>query len=616
MHIQLYNSPVKINSAELQVILNRGVSKEDVYEYINPTEECVNPPEAFGLDLMKRGAAMLIKHIMQNHKVLIIVDADCDGYTSSALLLNYLYASFPSFVINNVSYFLHSGKQHGLSDCCEEAEKYDLVILPDAGSNDIIFHLELNNTNTEILILDHHEVSNPAMYNNTVIINNQLTPYPNKELSGVGVTWQFCRFLDKLKDTDFANNYLDLVALGNMADMMSILSLETKYLIFEGFKEENIKNPFIYEMAKKNSFSLNKSDYKPSSEHGLQITPMGAAFFIAPFVNAMVRSGTQEEKELLFQSMLEYRAFDRVLSTKRGHAQGEMERIVDQAIRTCTNVKNRQTKAQDSGLEHLEGLIEKNHMLDHKVLLFLLEPGEVDKNIAGLIANKFMAKYQRPVCILTKVVDKENQYVTYEGSARGYGKDMNFKDICIAAGARYAEGHQGAFGLGLDCGSLDPDNGAEVFGEPILNFIDNTDSILKDMNEDPIYYVDYIWDAKNMTSEDEGQKILEMANMNDYLGKDFERPLVYIKNIKVNKDTFKVMKSNTLKYTNPVADIIQFSGTEEEINTFNNGNDYIINAVCKCNSNEWNYEINPQLIMVDYEIVDMKEASFVTAWGF
>ena len=76
------------------------------------------------------------------------------------------------------------------------------------------------------------------------------------------------------------------------------------------------------------------------------------------------------------------------------------------------------------------------------------------------------------------------------------------------------------------------------------------------------------------------------------------------------------MKSNTLKYTNPVADIIQFSGTEEEINTFNNGNDYIINAVCKCNSNEWNYEVNPQLIMVDYEIVDMKEASFVAAWGF
>ena len=45
---------------------------------------------------------------------------------------------------------------------------------------------------------------------------------------------------------------------------------------------------------------------------------------------------------------------------------------------------------------------EDENLLNHKVLLFLLEPGEIDKNIAGLIANKMMAKYQRPCCILTK----------------------------------------------------------------------------------------------------------------------------------------------------------------------------------------------------------------------
>jgi hypothetical protein len=48
-------------------------------------------------------------------------------------------------------------------------------------------------------------------------------------------------------------------------------------------------------------------------------------------------------------------------------------------------------------------MIEDKHLLDHKVLLFLLNPGQIDRNIAGLIANKFMAKYQRPVCLLTKV---------------------------------------------------------------------------------------------------------------------------------------------------------------------------------------------------------------------
>ena len=44
----------------------------------------------------------------------VIVDCDCDGYTSSAIFINYLYALFPTYVENNVSYFVHDSKQHGL----------------------------------------------------------------------------------------------------------------------------------------------------------------------------------------------------------------------------------------------------------------------------------------------------------------------------------------------------------------------------------------------------------------------------------------------------------------------------------------------------------------------
>ena len=127
-------------------------------------------------------------------------------------------------------------------------------------------------------------------------------------------------------------------------------------------------------------------------------------------------------------------------------------------------------------------------MLEHKVLLFLLKPGEIDRNIAGLIANKFMAKYQRPVCILTKVTDNETGHVSYQGSARGYGADMMFKDICAEAGALFAEGHQGAFGLGLDGGYPNDENQAEVAGEGLYQFIEQTDEILKDMSGEPTYF--------------------------------------------------------------------------------------------------------------------------------
>ena len=192
-----------------------------------------------------------------------------------------------------------------------------------------------------------------------------------------------------------------------------------------------------------------------------KINHTSVAFYIAPYINAICRSGTLQEKQLVFESMLKYKAFEKVPSTKRGHFLGDMETIVDQAMRVVINVKNRQTKAQDVGLELLENKIETNNLLKHKVLLFLLEPGQIDRNIAGLVANKLMAKYQRPVCVLTRVVEdsdippwEENCFdiISYQGSARGCDKVgiTNFKDICAATGVvEYCTGHQGAFGLGI-----------------------------------------------------------------------------------------------------------------------------------------------------------------------
>jgi single-stranded DNA-specific DHH superfamily exonuclease len=80
----------------------------------------------------------------------------------------------------------------------------------------------------------------------------------------------------------------------------------------------------------------------------------------------------------------------------------------------------------------LENRIEDEHMMDNKVLLFLIEPGQIDKNVAGLAANKIMAKYQRPCCILSRI-DKDN---SYQGSARGCDAVgiTEFKDVCENTG--------------------------------------------------------------------------------------------------------------------------------------------------------------------------------------
>ena len=592
MKYKLIAPTIQGYSAVEQILVNRGILHSDIKKYLNTTDEDINSFKLLGEETLKMGAKMLINCVKNNESCLVVVDSDCDGYTSSALLINYLHDAFPSWTENKVKYFLHSGKQHGLSDCIDLAKNYDLVILPDSSSNDYEYHKQLK----DVIVLDHHEADKISQ--DACIINNQLSDYPNKELSGVGVTWQFCRYLDSLLNTSYAEEYLDLVALGNMADMMSLKSLETKHLILKGFKEENLKNPFIYGMAQKNSYSL-----------GEHITPMGAAFYIAPFVNAMVRSGTLEEKEILFKSMLKTEAFKEIPSNKRGHKPGEMERLVDQALRTATNVKNRQTRAQDAGLEFLENLIEKNNLLDHKVLLFLLEPGQVDRNIAGLIANKFMAKYQRPCCILTKVTEDNNgeMRISYQGSARGYDKSgyTHFKDLCEAApGTMYAQGHQGAFGLGIDLGKYDPmDEGCmEVFGEPIYQFLQFTDDALSEMSSEPIYSVDYIYKGNEVNP----QNIIDIADLEDLWGKDMDEPFVAIEGLKVSKDMVTLMspdKKPTLKITLPnKTALIKFGSSQEEYEKFLTDGYVEINVIGRCNKNVWNGWTTAQIFIEDYEI--------------
>ena len=584
--IQNNLNPLTSSTVE-HILANRGISKDIITHYLYTTDEDINSPLLFGEDRLKTAATALVNAIKGNHKCLLIVDSDCDGYTSAALLINFLYDISPSFVQNNLTWALHSGKQHGIDEKEFDLESlalenYKLVICPDSSSNDYKQHSFLAQNGIATIVLDHHEAE--YISEDAIVINNQLSDYPNKNLSGVGVTWQFCRYIDSLMGTNYADEYIDLVALGNCADMMDTRSFETKHLINKGFKQDNLKNPFIYEMAMKNHFKLGDGD----------LTFMGVAFYIAPFVNAMVRSGTQEEKELLFNSMLKFKAFDKIPSTKRGHKLGEMERVVDQALRTVTNVKNRQTRAQDAGLEFLTNMIEEENLLDNKVLLFLLEPGQIDRNIAGLVANKFMSKYQRPCCILTKVTEETENgtRVSYQGSARGYDKGgvTNFKDICAEApGVFFATGHQSAFGLGIEENNVD-------------NFIKHTNEVLKNMNSEPMYYVDYIFNEKDV----DANAIIEIADMGNIWSSSVDEPYIAVKGLKITKGMLSFFKETTIKIalTNDVSLMIFNTNREEYEKLYSEEGFIEINAVCRCNKNEWNGRVTAQLFIDDYEIID------------
>ena len=160
----------------------------------------------------------------------------CDGYTSSSILWLYIKRIFPNA---NLNFTVHEHKQHGLEDKVEYIieEHYNLVLVLDAGSFDGEFMRRLQEAGIEVLCEDHHmlpddydmEKETPS---NAIIINNQLSPnYSNKSLCGAGVVYKFCEVLDDILGINLSKEFIDLVALGEIADVMNRCDVETNYII-------------------------------------------------------------------------------------------------------------------------------------------------------------------------------------------------------------------------------------------------------------------------------------------------------------------------------------------------------------------------------------------------
>ena len=266
------------------------------------------------------------------------------------------------------------------------------------------------------------------------------------------------------------------------------------------------------------------------------------------------------------------------------------------------NIKNRQTKARDDSLEKIERIIESQNLLENKLLVIRLDEGQItDKSLTGLIANELMSRYQRPVLLLNKVVnldENSGSKITWEGSGRGYGKSKltNFKDFLIGTKlVMYAEGHQNALGVGIEDENID-------------KFIYFTNEALKNFDFSPAYDVDLIYQYGDMKPAD----IIELAELKSIWGQGVEEPKIAVENIKVNKSNLNLMsadKNPTLKITLPDGtSLIKFKSCKEEYEKlYSDLGCVTINIVGTCERNVWNGMINPQIIITDYEVVDTQQ---------
>ena len=268
-----------------------GIKPEDVDSFIKEPRES-DQDNPWLLDNMKQAVGTAYCKLKEGANVFIQVDSDTDGYTSSAVLINYLKRRFLDVKIN---YALHPGKEHGIVPTAIP-EDATLLFIPDAGSNNYAEQKWAIESGKTLIILDHHEVNN---YENTgaILVNNQFSRnFSNKNLSGVGIVYMFIKAMDEayFADNQIHRDYLDLTAIGIIADAMNMTSLGNNYIAYHGLN--NIKNKFIQELAAKQSRGIKNPEH---------LTKTDVAFYIAPVINGVIRSGAPEDKIMVFRALTE-----------------------------------------------------------------------------------------------------------------------------------------------------------------------------------------------------------------------------------------------------------------------------------------------------------------------
>ena len=578
MKYKLIAKPNKNYSPMQQILVNRGIDVKDIEHYLKTSDADILNPDL--LDNMAEGVKRLISAIKNQEKIFLIVDCDADGFTASAALVNYIYKVFPS-AMDLLSIQLHEGKEHGIEEKWLEeivANEYKLVICPDASSNDYNQHKFLKDNGIDVLVLDHHDAEEVS--ENAIIINNQLSDYPNKTLSGVGIVYKFCSKIDELMKIKEADTILDLVSLGMIADMMDMRNFETKHLIQKGLTR--IENPFFKALVERQAYSI-----------GETVTPIGVAFYIAPLINATIRVGTQNEKEVMFKAMLNHCAYDMIPSTKRGE-KGKTEAIVTQAVRNATNVRNRQKKARDNGFEYVEQIIAANNLDKNKIIVVQVSE-DLDKNLTGLIANQLMAKYQKPVLLV-----RETDEGLLQGSARGYDKSelKDLKSFLLESGfMEYAEGHAAAMGVG-------------IYKDKVNALVDYSNTVLANYDFSACYDVDYEY----MSNDFKAQDIIDIGSMKSLWGKGVDEAMVVIKGIKITSNNIILMSANknpTIKITlQNGTSLIKFGASQAEFESLKSSGYTEIDVIGTCAINEWQGMITPQILIKDYEVVGKQDYYF------
>ncbi len=521
---------------------------DEISRFLKPRIKHLN--SAFLLNDMELCVDRIINAVNKKEKIVIFGDYDVDGVTSTAILYDFLKR-----IDGVVDYYIPNriDEGYGLSKVAVDnvmSLEPGLIVTVDCGITSIDEVSYIKSKGIDIIITDHHECKNelPDAYG---IINpmREDSTYPFKHLAGVGVALKVIVALcDKMGLKDYYLKYMDIVALGTVADVVSLKD-ENRIMVRYGLKK----------MMKKPNIGIKKIINLIGLDNKI-ITASSLGFGLAPRINAAGRLGDARKCVVLLTTEDESKALDIAITLENEN-------------------RLRQQKEQDI-LEKAIGEIESQNLDDDSIIV--LAGYGWHKGIIGIVASRITDKYFKPCVVLTIKDGIAN------GSARSI-KGFNIfnainscKDMLIGFG-----GHEMAAGLTLN----------EVY----------IDDFKKKLNEYALseFSCKEIYDSIDVTMELNYEDItVENAKKLEHLrpfGTDNLVPVFSCSNIRVHDiKTTGNGKHLRLVLGDSKIDAIAFN--KGDLIKCIDTNDYI-DVAFELNRNIWNGREKVQMIIKDFKLV-------------
>ncbi len=381
----------------LQLLYNRGLKTKEDFSWFFDLDslDFFNP---FLFADMEKAIDLIIYHVKQGNKIMIYGDYDADGVTSSALLYD-IFSVFKA----KVDFYLPDrvSEGYGLNKkAIEEIKKdnFKLIITVDNGIRNKEEVDYAKSLGLDIIITDHHTLPEKREdLPNCLIINpaDEESSYPFKFLAGVGVAFKLASALiikSKLKEDDkqkLIYRSLDLVALGTVADMVSLLG-ENRLLVKRGLDILNqTRRLGLQELIGISGLSGELSSYNIGFQLGPRLNAASRIKHANSALNLLITKDEQEAKRLAED--LNNKNFERQKITEELMSSAESQ-INPENLPKIIIVKNSKEDAWNEG-------------------------------VIGLVAGKLSEKYYRPTLVIAKtseIFEDENgqKKEMYKGSGR------------------------------------------------------------------------------------------------------------------------------------------------------------------------------------------------------